>query len=1015
MAKKDILSEGKYVFSQFNPVERDKSKNLYTNTVNPIGAIKDAIRSEYDPDALGGLTRFKAIVLSTELDTSTPGILDVIKSWMTDAELTETIQVRAMIPEIHGAILPTPASLGDENGIGADSPIIDMYPVFTTTKQAWGDSKLDPGNLVWVTFENIANLEGGVLLAPINGNVNLGAPLDNAKGAFDPCKAIGKISSNSKIGTKKATPLPTFQALYVNLKSNIDYGEMLPIGKGLFINDGPDLKKYPVSKAQKAGLNWICVKVTPDHADGNFAPTDEVKSFIKAFHGKNIRVYLFGTPDITTSVEWIQYISELLQFSSKKKEKPFGFIANITNEAFAIADEVSMATLTLAPPDQIQNFSDQCLEIAKQSGTAYGIMSYSAMEGNPIMGRINLFNNAHFVMPKMFFPNPGVSSVQESFYVGLQIYATAGFKNITALGSFFGAGWDDYAGYKSTHKPPEEIIKRTSWFFTEHGQNFLSHKRALGLWDWTAIDTTQVKSWTPESDLWVILRDLEAKMMEQEGTQITKEGDDSLKDIKEEERKEKEQVIAKVEQADKKEPTTTAKEKSKEADIATDPESAKNSEDLRMKATDLAKEITDLTKEKETAIEERDALQSASQASSEEVQQETSATGPTLSLEETNAKIEELEETIKAKKKEMSLAERQFDKLIKVNLDKNCLDRTITKTVGGFRGTFDRKRWATSYDYENTIVKILPAIPANELVKNGTLLRKCSVMNGSFPLQLLPPKWRVSMRSKPNKEGKPTTRQTHKLIKTRLDKLNKAWLYGDKARGIPAPLETHPRVFATPEEGVTQTLFLASGIREHPRTRYTWLLNKASREKTFPADKKGGLAGKPKYPRVIAAHNSGARDLKALFDLYRADRIDPTLQMDTEVAKKQGSKWVAWESPHETGLASDFWVPETYIYDKNGKLTSKTTYITVARTHEPKMRMTEWRAWMYNYAYKFGFTPYKVESWHWNCLITRRAWYTGEDFVKDDNYAVRVEEKSTITGKLTSDGLWNDEDGPAFK
>ena len=46
--------------------------------------------------------------------------------------------------------------------------------------------------------------------------------------------------------------------------------------------------------------------------------------------------------------------------------------------------------------------------------------------------------------------------------------------------------------------------------------------------------------------------------------------------------------------------------------------------------------------------------------------------------------------------------------------------------------------------------------------------------------------------------------------------------------------------------------------------------------------------------------------------------------------------------------------------------------------------------WLKANAHRWGFTPYKREPWHWELKVPYESWRTGEEFVQDGNYAVRV-------------------------
>jgi len=98
---------------------------------------------------------------------------------------------------------------------------------------------------------------------------------------------------------------------------------------------------------------------------------------------------------------------------------------------------------------------------------------------------------------------------------------------------------------------------------------------------------------------------------------------------------------------------------------------------------------------------------------------------------------------------------------------------------------------------------------------------------------------------------------------------------------------------------------------------------------------------------------------------------------------REGRKWIAYASPHETGLAIDF---------GNNGLTPKKAQIS-RMLGEPAYR------WLQQNAYKYGFSPYKNEPWHWEVQMPRDNWNSGDEFTSD--LSVYVEEKSNETQRLT--------------
>lgn len=77
---------------------------------------------------------------------------------------------------------------------------------------------------------------------------------------------------------------------------------------------------------------------------------------------------------------------------------------------------------------------------------------------------------------------------------------------------------------------------------------------------------------------------------------------------------------------------------------------------------------------------------------------------------------------------------------------------------------------------------------------------------------------------------------------------------------------------------------------------------------------------------------------------------------------ERGNDFLAYDSPHETGLAVDFGTEG--LFPKSGTI--------------PAQRKTAAFAWLVENAWRFGWRPYKAEPWHWECPLSLRAWTTGE-------------------------------------
>lgn len=87
---------------------------------------------------------------------------------------------------------------------------------------------------------------------------------------------------------------------------------------------------------------------------------------------------------------------------------------------------------------------------------------------------------------------------------------------------------------------------------------------------------------------------------------------------------------------------------------------------------------------------------------------------------------------------------------------------------------------------------------------------------------------------------------------------------------------------------------------------------------------------------------------------------------------EEGRKWVAYQSPHMTGLAVDF--------GNNGLYPKSAT--------NSQQKQTAFFKWLKKNAHKYGFTPYKREAWHWEVKIPLEAYASGKEFT--NNYQVFV-------------------------
>jgi hypothetical protein len=103
-----------------------------------------------------------------------------------------------------------------------------------------------------------------------------------------------------------------------------------------------------------------------------------------------------------------------------------------------------------------------------------------------------------------------------------------------------------------------------------------------------------------------------------------------------------------------------------------------------------------------------------------------------------------------------------------------------------------------------------------------------------------------------------------------------------------------------------------------------------------------------------------------LASAWRAHRWESRAQYEAVLLAKfgsiaEGKRWLAFDSPHETGLAIDIGV---------GGLKPSRASVAFQRK-QPLHR------WLIEHAWEHGFHPYKVEPWHWEYPLSLEAYRSG--------------------------------------
>jgi len=119
------------------------------------------------------------------------------------------------------------------------------------------------------------------------------------------------------------------------------------------------------------------------------------------------------------------------------------------------------------------------------------------------------------------------------------------------------------------------------------------------------------------------------------------------------------------------------------------------------------------------------------------------------------------------------------------------------------------------------------------------------------------------------------------------------------------------------------------------------------------AEAEVALDGKP--IKVQSAHRRHRWRSREHYEQTLSRRYKTGHMSDAQAIRK-GRRFLAFDSPHETGLAVDF-----------GSHGLWPTSNTIAA-----QRRTALHAWLVEHAWRFGWHPYKAEPWHWECPLPSR-------------------------------------------
>ena len=342
---------------RLNPTANDDTKYyVRSSNTSGFGTLSKIINERFERRTLHNISQFKAIVYKvvarggadparTPQRSSNANQQDI-----TGQDTRNSVVIRACIPEVHGH-LPVPSRLPEKNGDidTANADIIDMYPEFTSRNTDTVKPPV-PGEIVWVTFENLETFTGGVYIGKINNEaeeIKVKFPKEVANKFKEKCRFCTLAPKGEDLAMERHQIDWKSSQLFWN--ENIDVSTAvgsIPRGKGLF-SESINTKKYKPEDARKAQISWVALQIKNKNLD-----TGHIKKAIKAYHKNGIRAYLHAKPERGKNEEFLKTITSLLSGDREKKGNkyiftgiPIGFLIDFTDYLAGAQN----TTATIAP------------------------------------------------------------------------------------------------------------------------------------------------------------------------------------------------------------------------------------------------------------------------------------------------------------------------------------------------------------------------------------------------------------------------------------------------------------------------------------------------------------------------------------------------------------------------------------------------------------------------------------------------------------------------------------------
>ena len=314
MADFDPLKD--YAYGDLNPLVVKGGKIFRDGATTGVDTLKQLASDYYKGETVLGTGPYKAICLRVEsavfggtsqgAGATKNSWLDRVYSPLGTPPPEQFIEIKAMIPEIHGSMYPTPKSLGLD-GSPADNAAINRFPTFIARSRdiiLHGVPK--PGDIVYVDFGNRLTLQDPIYLGPLESQLAENIALIAGSTAFDCNKGLNMLGvPGDSLGSPNTTNAPVGKIgpkMPPNFRiENIErHRGKMPVGKGLFLKNQyppPKLDKHPIAFAKKLGLSWVSPQgygVNARKQESRVRSITKTKEFVDAYHKEGIGVYLFG-------------------------------------------------------------------------------------------------------------------------------------------------------------------------------------------------------------------------------------------------------------------------------------------------------------------------------------------------------------------------------------------------------------------------------------------------------------------------------------------------------------------------------------------------------------------------------------------------------------------------------------------------------------------------------------------------------------------------------------------------